>query len=68
MIDETQLLPLAHMAHRLQVTAKWLRSEADAGRVPHVRADRVLLFHAETVEAILVKRATSTNESEVCND
>ena len=45
------------MARRLGVKAKWLRAEAEAGRLPHVKAEDTLLFEPETVFSILVKRA-----------
>lgn len=57
MVDELKLLPTGPMARRLRVPVKWLRSEAEAGRIPHVKADNVLLFHPETVENLLVQRA-----------
>lgn len=52
-----KLIPLVGMAHRLRVTAKWLRAEAEAGRIPHLRADRALLFDPETVQRILLEHA-----------
>jgi hypothetical protein len=51
------LLPLSTMARRLRVTAAWLRGEADAGRVPCLRADRRYLFSPEAVESVLAVRA-----------
>jgi len=51
------LLALSSMARRLRVTAKWLRAEADAGRIPCVRGDGVYLFDPDTVERVLLERA-----------
>ncbi len=48
---------LHDIARRLGVPAEWLRTEATAGRVPHIRAGRRLLFHAEDVERVLRERA-----------
>jgi hypothetical protein len=45
------------MARILCVPARWLRAEAEAGRIPHLRADTALLFDLETVERILLERA-----------
>ena len=45
------------MARRLRVTAKWLKAEADAGRVPCLKADNTYLFDPETVELVLLERA-----------
>ena len=45
------------MARRLRVPVRWLRNEAEAGRIPHVQAERVLLFDPATVEQVLLDRA-----------
>jgi len=39
------------------VPVKWLREEAEAGRIPHLKADKVFLFDPATVEAVLLERA-----------
>ena len=62
MIATTELLPLSRMARRLRVTQSWLRSEADAGRVPCLRADSRYLFVAEAVERILADRAANERQ------
>ncbi|RMF85051.1 MAG: DNA-binding protein [Planctomycetota bacterium] len=62
-------LPLRRAAARLGVPAAWLRAEAHAGRVPHLRVGRRLLFNTAAVEAVLsdraareAKRAAQANE------
>lgn len=50
-------LSLRHTATRLGVPAAWLRSEAQAGRVPHLRAGRRILFNPAAVERVLLERA-----------
>jgi hypothetical protein len=57
MISATKLLRVGPMARRLGVSVRWLRAEAEAGRIPHVRAERIFLFDSETVEQTLVERA-----------
>ena len=52
-----RLLPLAATARRLRVPARWLRKEAEADRVPHVKADTELLFDPLAVEDVLLRRA-----------
>ena len=42
---------------RLRVPVKWLRAEAEAGRVPHLKAGKALLFDPEAVERVLLERA-----------
>ena len=69
MNDET-LLPLLAAAARLGVSGPWLRKEAEAGRLPCLRAGNRLLFHIPTVEKILVDLAMATRppeKSEVCH-
>lgn len=53
-----RLVPLAAMARRLHVTKAWLRTEAEANRIPHLHAGDRLLFDPVAVEACLMTRAT----------
>ena len=55
--QQPRLLPTGPMARRLRVPVHWLRDEAEAGRVPSIKADRVFLFDPEAVESALVERA-----------
>ena len=57
------LLPLVLAARRLHVPSKWLRAEADAGRVPHLKADKVLLFDVDCVARVLACRAREGTEA-----
>ncbi len=52
-------LKLSEMARRLGVSVSWLRQEAEAGRLPHLRAERGILFDPETIERMLLERAAS---------
>lgn len=65
----SELLSLPRAARRLGVSARWLKSEAVAGRVPCLRADSCFLFDADALTAALRERAASqlprSNESEV---
>lgn len=57
MIEENKKpLYLGAMARRLRVPATWLRAEAEAGRIPHLRAGSALLFDPEVVERIVFDR------------
>jgi hypothetical protein len=62
--SEYKLLTCGAMARRLGVRTKWLRAEAEAGRLPHVRAGDTLLFEPETVFSILAKRARQKGQAE----
>jgi hypothetical protein len=54
---DKRLWPIGPTARRLRVTVKWLRGEAEAGRVPHLKADDRFLFDLESVERVLLERA-----------
>ena len=56
-IKRARLLKLSEMARRLGVSVNWLRAEAERGALPHVKADRGLLFDCDTVEQLLRERA-----------
>lgn len=53
-----QLLTLARLARRLGVTQHWLREEADAGRIPCLRAGNRYLFSLEAMDNALAERAS----------
>lgn len=64
MTDEAKKpLHLGAMSRRLHVPAKWLRAEAEAGRIPHLRAGNALLFDPQTVERIVFDRLRRLDES-----
>jgi hypothetical protein len=51
------LLPLNIVARRLRVPVRWLSAEAEAGRVPCLRAGNVFVCDPQAVEAALLERA-----------
>ena len=53
-------IPLGPMARRLRVPSRWLRSEAEAGRVPCLKAGTAFLFDPEEVAKVLLERCRST--------
>ena len=57
--DKKLFVSLSTMATRCGVSESWLRAEALAGRIPHLIANRRLLFNPQQVEAALVRRAES---------
>lgn len=58
MENEITLLPLMAAAQRFGVPAKWLKNEAEAERIPHLRAGNRILFDLQTLAACLKQRAT----------
>lgn len=53
----SELLTLGRMARRLGVTQQWLRTEADAGRVPVLLAGTRYLFSPPAVADSLAAQA-----------
>ena len=53
----TRLLPLNIVARRLRLPVRWLQAEAEAGRVPCLRAGNAFLCDPEAIEAALLERA-----------
>ena len=51
------LLPLRETARLLCVPVRWLRAEAEAGRLPHLRAGNAILFDPDLIEQLLIERA-----------
>ena len=56
-----ELLPLGTMAAMIGVTQKWLRGEAESGRLPHLNAGGRLLFDEATVHQLLLDRARNNS-------
>ncbi|MEQ9453827.1 MAG: hypothetical protein RLN76_04450 [Phycisphaeraceae bacterium] len=50
-------LPLNRAARYLSVPAGWLREEVEDGRLPGLKAGRVILVHAPTIARLLRERA-----------
>ncbi|MCK4873579.1 MAG: hypothetical protein KAS72_12725 [Phycisphaerales bacterium] len=57
MDDTNELRPLDQVARALRVPTRWLRSEAEAGCVPCLKAGNRYLFDLPSVEAVLLERA-----------
>ncbi len=55
-MNHETFIPLQSLAQRLGLPAAWLKAEADAGRIPSLRAGRRIVFSAEAVEAVLLER------------
>jgi len=55
--DREAFVPARRAAASLGVPIAWLKREAEAGRVPAVRAGRRLLIHLDDARATLAERA-----------
>jgi hypothetical protein len=56
-----KLIPLNVAARWLQVPFAWLREEAEANRIPHLRAGKAILCDLDAVEAVLLDRANGAS-------
>ena len=61
-------MPIGLAARHLRVPVGWLRGEADAGRIPHLRAGRVILVDLELIRSVLLKRAQGGLEGDHAAD
>ena len=57
---QQKLLPLNRLADRLRLPAKWLKAEAEVGRIPCLRVGRRMLFSLEAVEQALLQQAITS--------
>ncbi len=67
MMSEARLHTLRMLAQRFRryrLSVAWLKAEAEAGRIPCLKAGRRLLFDANAVEAVLVQRAARMTAKE----
>ncbi len=62
--ETCQLVPINVVARWLRVPARWLRDEAEAGRIPHLKAGRAVLCDVAAVEAVLLERARQAEATE----
>ena len=58
----SDLFCLSRMARRLGVTQRWLRDQADAGKVPCIKADRRYLFNPAAVQETLATKAAQVRQ------
>jgi len=58
-----ELVPAGLLARQLRVPVRWLKEEATAGRLPHIRAEQIFLFDSAAVEAVLLERAATVPAS-----
>jgi len=66
-MNDKIFIPLHRLSQRLGLPSAWLKGEAEAGRVPCLRAGRRLLFNPKVVEETLIKRAQHAPRKEVPN-
>lgn len=60
--EPQSIVPIGRMADLIGVRADWLQDQARAGRIPHLKAGRVLLFNPEAVISALAEQAARGGE------
>ena len=60
--NPSDIVPIAELARRLKLSKAWLHREANAGRIPSLRAGKRRLFNPAAVAATLAGRAASGDE------
>jgi len=58
----SDLLTLPRMARRIGVTQRWLRQQADAGKVPCLKAGNRYLFEPLAAQEALARQAARTRQ------
>jgi excisionase family DNA binding protein len=58
----SQLLSLPALAKALNLPEEWIKAEADAGRIPHLRIGKRYRFNFEAVVRMLAERAAKDTE------
>lgn len=62
MQDDQPYIPLTRLARHLGLPVSWLKQEAEAGRLPHLKIGRRFVFNLAAVEAVLLERANGEPE------
>jgi len=62
-INSLRLLPLSAAAQKFGVPGAWLREEALAGRLPHLKAKDRFFFEPDLLESALREMVLSCNEN-----
>lgn len=60
----TPLVTARTLAKRLGLSVCWIRAETEAGRLPHLKAGRRVLYAEEAVKKSLIRRASEGADDE----
>jgi hypothetical protein len=61
-MGQSDFVTVGMAAYHLELPSAWLRSEAEAGRIPAFRANRRLFCSLEAVRAALASRTVNSAE------
>jgi excisionase family DNA binding protein len=58
-----QLLSLPALAEVFKLPDSWIKAEADAGRIPHLKIGKRYRFNRDAVERALAERAAQSGKA-----
>jgi hypothetical protein len=61
--NSPQLLSLPTLAQALSLPESWIKAEADAGRIPHLRIGKRYRFNGIAVVSALAERAAQSGKA-----
>lgn len=61
--NDTRLLSLPALAETLKLPERWIKAEAEAGRIPHLKIGKRYRFNREAVVAVLAQRAAQDGKA-----
>jgi excisionase family DNA binding protein len=61
--QDAQLLSLPALAEVLKLPTRWIRAEADAGNIPHLKVGNRYRFNRNAVLEVLAKRAAQAGKA-----
>jgi len=61
-MKNARLLSLPELAEAMKLPKGWLKAEADAGRIPHLKIGDRYRFDADAVEEVLLVRSRQAGE------
>jgi hypothetical protein len=62
-VETKSFIPIDVLATKLAIPQTWLRTEADAARIPCLKIGRRRLFDLDTVRRVLTERAAESSEA-----
>jgi len=58
-VAANKLTTVAELSAELRVPIRWIKAEAEAGRLPHLKVGRRFFFNIDAIRAALAERAAN---------
>ena len=62
-MEKPRYISIYKLSRQLGLSVAWLKREAQAGRLPHLKTGQGRMFNAEDVEAELSKRSREVSDA-----